>query len=78
MGQHDPTTRIRTCPDCAEFIDGRNKSNDALVVERKRIAELEAALRSVVAWAGQVELLTPELGGCVKAMWEAQRVLEKR
>ena len=43
-----------------------------------RIAELEAALRSLVAWEGPVELAAPELGGLHKAMWAARAVLERK
>lgn len=50
----------------------------AIAANDKRISELEAALREVIAWEGPIDLVAPELGGCLKAMWRARAVLEKK
>ena len=41
-----------------------------------RIEKLEDALRNVIAWEGSVDLVAPELGGLLKAMWAARDALD--
>lgn len=51
---------------------------DVFDAQKKRIAELEAALRNLIAWEGPIELCAPELGGALKAFYEARAVLERK
>lgn len=40
-----------------------------------RIKALEEALRKVLAWGPVIDMTAPELGGCIRAMRDAEKAL---
>jgi hypothetical protein len=48
------------------------------MTDKERIAELEAALESVIRWQDCIAICAPELGGVISAMNQAKFVLDRK
>ena len=86
-----PGGYLQTCPACSDrFIGAKRchrchdcalaKSKEPVVVLPPAIdtqAEMLSALKSLIHWKGVVELVAPELGGLLTAMYQAEAVVKK-